>query len=55
MTAAAALTTLGPNYRVDTRVFSDPANPGVVYLLGGGDPTLSRTAPGTQSVYKDAP
>ncbi|MDE2591936.1 MAG: D-alanyl-D-alanine carboxypeptidase/D-alanyl-D-alanine-endopeptidase [Actinomycetales bacterium] len=55
LTAAAALTTLGPNYRVDTRVYSDPANPGVIYLVGGGDPTLSRTAPGTQSVYKDAP
>ena len=55
LTAAAALATLGPNYRVDTRVYSDPTNPGVVYLVGGGDPTLSRTAPGTQSVYKDAP
>ena len=55
LTAAAALVTLGPNYRVDTRVYTDPANPGVVYLVGGGDPTLSRTAPGTQSVYKDAP
>lgn len=55
LTAAAALATLGPNYRVDTRVYSDPANPGVVYLVGGGDPTLSRTLPGTQSVYKDAP
>ena len=55
LTAAAALATLGPNYRVDTRVYSDPANPGVIYLVGGGDPTLSRTQPGQQSVYKDAP
>lgn len=55
LTAAAALQTLGPNYRVDTRVYSDPAQPGTVILVGGGDPTLSRTAPGQQSVYKDAP
>lgn len=55
LTAAAALATLGPNYRVDTRVYSDPSAPGTVYLVGGGDVTLSRTAPGTQSVYKDAP
>lgn len=54
ITAAAALVTLGPNYRVDTRVYSDPANPGVIYLVGGGDVTLSRLAPGQQSVYKDA-
>ena len=55
LTAAAALATLGPNYRVDTRVYTDPNNPGVVYLVGGGDPTLSRLGPGQQSVYKDAP
>jgi D-alanyl-D-alanine carboxypeptidase/D-alanyl-D-alanine-endopeptidase (penicillin-binding protein 4) len=55
LTAGAALNTLGPNYRVDTRVYQDPAQPGTVILVGGGDPTLSRTAPGQQSVYKDAP
>jgi len=55
LTAGAALNTLGPNYRVDTRVYQDPSQPGAVYLVGGGDPTLSRTAPGQQSVYKDAP
>lgn len=54
-TAAAALTTLGPNYVVDTKVYSDPANPGTIYLVGAGDPTLSATAPGKQSVYKNAP
>ena len=26
-----------------------------IILVGGGDPTLSRTAPGQQSVYRDAP
>lgn len=54
-TAAAALQTLGPNYVVDTKVFSDPANPGTIILVGGGDPTLSATAPGKQSVYANAP
>ena len=55
LTAGAALNILGPNYRVDTRVYQDPAQPGTVILVGGGDPTLSRTAPGQQSVYRDAP
>ena len=55
LTAAAAVLTLGPTYRVETRVYSDPAQPGTIFLVGGGDPTLSRTAPGVQSVYKDAP
>lgn len=55
ITAAAALMTLGPNYRVDTRVYSDPNEPGTIILVGGGDPTLSRTAAGVQSVYRDAP
>lgn len=55
LTAAAAVLTLGPTYRVETRVYADPAEPGTIILVGGGDPTLSRTAPGVQSVYKDAP
>jgi D-alanyl-D-alanine carboxypeptidase/D-alanyl-D-alanine-endopeptidase (penicillin-binding protein 4) len=55
LTAGAALNILGPNYRVDTRVYQDPAQPSTVILVGGGDPTLSRTAPGQQSVYRDAP
>lgn len=55
VTATVALATLGPNYRVDTRVYSDPAKPGVVYLVGGGDPTLSRLSAAQQSVYKNAP
>jgi D-alanyl-D-alanine carboxypeptidase/D-alanyl-D-alanine-endopeptidase (penicillin-binding protein 4) len=54
-TAAAALTTLGPNYVVDTKVFADPDNPGTIILVGGGDPTLSATAQGKQSVYANAP
>jgi D-alanyl-D-alanine carboxypeptidase/D-alanyl-D-alanine-endopeptidase (penicillin-binding protein 4) len=55
LTAGAALNILGANYRVDTRVYQDPAQPGTIILVGGGDPTLSRTAPGQQSVYRDAP
>jgi D-alanyl-D-alanine carboxypeptidase/D-alanyl-D-alanine-endopeptidase (penicillin-binding protein 4) len=55
LTAAAALLTLGPNYRVETRVYQDAANPGTIILVGAGDPTLSRTAIGKQSVYRDEP
>ncbi|MEY4639777.1 MAG: hypothetical protein RLY13_775 [Actinomycetota bacterium] len=55
LTAAAAILTLGPNYRVETRVYQDAADPGTIILVGGGDPTLSRTAAGKQSVYADAP
>ncbi len=55
LTAAAALNTLGPNYRADTRVYQDATDPGTIILVGGGDPTLSRVAAGKQSVYRDAP
>jgi D-alanyl-D-alanine carboxypeptidase/D-alanyl-D-alanine-endopeptidase (penicillin-binding protein 4) len=55
LTAAAAIMTLGPNYRVETRVYQDATDPGTIILVGGGDPTLSRTAAGKQSVYRDAP
>lgn len=55
LTAAAAILTLGPNYRVETRVYQDATDPGTIILVGGGDPTLSRTAAGKQSVYEDAP
>ncbi len=55
LTAAAALETLGPNYRVTTRVYVDSADPSILYLVGAGDVTLSRTAPGSSSVYRNAP
>ena len=55
LTAGAALNTLGPNYRVSTSVYADPTDPSIIYLVGSGDPTLSRTSAGQQSVYKDAP
>ncbi|MEY4320958.1 MAG: hypothetical protein RLZZ471_899 [Actinomycetota bacterium] len=55
LTAVAALNVLGPNYRVETKVYSDSTDPGSIYLVGAGDPTLSRLPAGKQSVYKDAP
>lgn len=55
LTATAALQVLGPNYRVQTKVFADLDNPGHIVIVGAGDPTLSRARAGVQSVYKDAP
>ena len=55
LTAAAALKVLGPNYRVTTKIFADPADPSHIYFVGAGDPTLSRTLNGKQSIYKNAP
>ncbi len=55
ITAAAALETLGPNYVVTTRVYVDAADPSILYVVGAGDVTLSRTDANSQSVYKNAP
>jgi serine-type D-Ala-D-Ala carboxypeptidase/endopeptidase (penicillin-binding protein 4) len=52
LTAAAALGTLDPAATIETTVVAG-ATPGEVVLVGGGDPTLSRTAP-SQS-YTGAP
>lgn len=54
LTASAALQVLGPDYRLMTTVYAG-TEPGSIVIVGGGDPTLSRTAAGTQSVYPDAP
>ena len=54
-TAAASLETLGPDYQVTTRVYQDISEPGKIYLVGAGDPTLSRTGINQNSVYKKAP
>lgn len=54
-TAAAALEALGPDYRVTTRVYQDSVDPGKIYLVGAGDPTLSRTGANQNSVYQKAP
>ncbi len=52
LTAAAALTTLDPSERFETTVVAGSA-PGEVVLVGGGDLTLSRTAP--SETYPGAP
>jgi D-alanyl-D-alanine carboxypeptidase/D-alanyl-D-alanine-endopeptidase (penicillin-binding protein 4) len=44
LTAAAALTVLGPQFRIQTRVVSG-ARPGQVVLVGGGDATLATVPP----------
>ena len=52
LTAVAALTTLGPEETLQTTVVAG-GPPGEVVLVGGGDPTLSRTAPSL--TYPGAP
>lgn len=54
-TAAAALETLGPDYRVTTRVYVDATDPSILYLVGAGDVTLSRAGTNQTSVYRNAP
>jgi serine-type D-Ala-D-Ala carboxypeptidase/endopeptidase (penicillin-binding protein 4) len=54
LTAAAALSILGPDYQIPTRVF-DGGAPGTIVLVGGGDPTLSQLPAGEDSVYAGAP
>ena len=54
ITAASALLTLGPEARFETKVVSS-SQPGVVVLVGGGDPTLSTLPGGAESVYVGAP
>jgi len=55
LTAAVALDVLGPDYQVTTSVYSDPANPGHIYLVGAGDITLSRMPGNITSYYARAP
>ena len=55
LTSTVAIQQLGADYRATTRVYQDSADAGIIYLVGGGDPTLSRTAKGKSSVYKKAP
>jgi D-alanyl-D-alanine carboxypeptidase/D-alanyl-D-alanine-endopeptidase (penicillin-binding protein 4) len=54
LTAAAALATIGPDFRMSTRVLEGSA-PGSIVLVGGGDPTLSALPPGVESFYRGAP
>lgn len=52
LTAVAALTTLDPAQTIPTTVVAG-STPGEVVLVGGGDPTLSRTSP--SQTYPGAP
>jgi len=52
LTGAAAISVLGPDYRLSTQVF-EGSSPGTVVLVGGGDATLTRLNSG-ESVYKGA-
>src|ERR1700742_3965324 len=53
LTTAAALLALDRNARVTTRVVAAD-QPGMVVLVGGGDPTLSGAAPGQDTWYHGA-
>ncbi|MDA7566039.1 D-alanyl-D-alanine carboxypeptidase/D-alanyl-D-alanine-endopeptidase [Pontimonas sp.] len=52
ITAAAAVTVLGPDrtFRTEVRQGGDPTQ---VFLVAGGDPTLTQEADSSQSVYRD--
>jgi D-alanyl-D-alanine carboxypeptidase/D-alanyl-D-alanine-endopeptidase (penicillin-binding protein 4) len=52
VTAAAALSALGPDYQISTTVV-EGTRPGSIVLVGGGDPTLSRV--GGETFYTGAP
>ena len=56
LTTAAALLTLDRNARVTTTVQAADQTrmPGVVVLVGGGDPTLSAAPPGEETWYRGA-
>ncbi|WP_307852473.1 D-alanyl-D-alanine carboxypeptidase/D-alanyl-D-alanine-endopeptidase [Glaciihabitans sp. dw_435] len=54
LTAAAAVTVLGNDAVLTTRVMDSPV-PGTIVLVGGGDATLSRLPAGQQSYYPNAP
>lgn len=53
LVAASALTVLGPDYRIPTRVYEGELQ-GEVVIVGGGDVTLSSLAPGIESYYDGA-
>ena len=60
LTAAAALLTLDRQARLSTRVVAgsqnaQPGGPGVIVLVGAGDPTLSAAPPEAPTWYRGAP
>ncbi|PTR29099.1 D-alanyl-D-alanine carboxypeptidase/D-alanyl-D-alanine-endopeptidase (penicillin-binding protein 4) [Rhodococcus sp. OK519] len=54
LTAAAAMLSLAPEHRVETRVVQG-SRPGELVLVGGGDPTLTAQPVGQPSYYPGAP
>ena len=56
LTAGAALLTLDHDARQTTTVVAadQSRQPGVVVLVGGGDPTLSSAPPGSETLYRNA-
>lgn len=54
VTAAVAVTSLGPDTTLETRVVAGD-DPSTVVIVGGGDPTLSRLPTGQDGVYPGAP
>ena len=54
LTAAAAMLSLSPDHRVETRVVQG-SRPGELVLVGGGDPTLTAQPIGQPSYYPGAP
>ena len=52
VTARAALRVLGPEFRFSTLVV-EGSRPGEIWLVGGGDPTLTRTRPDATTYYQD--
>ena len=51
-TAAAALVYLPPSFRAETHVYKDKADPSTIYLVGGGDHTISAFVPPSYTTYK---
>ena len=54
LTAAAALSVMGPQFQIATSVYPG-SQAGSIVLVGRGDATLSALPPGSQSVYSGAP
>ena len=54
LTAAAAISRLGPDFQVTTSVY-EGSSPGTIVLVGRGDATLSALPAGQESFYPGAP
>ena len=54
LTTAAALLSLDRDAVLTTTVLTDPDEPGLIILKGGGDPTLSAAPPGRDTWYRGA-